>query len=382
MLGKVTKVLVLHWFPLEQFPPAQNLLNVLGSESGVAVACCTTRKQQDYKLFTNDSIRIKRSVFPSRETNIFFRVLRFLLFPWLCLWTVLWNRPDVLIYYEPHSAPAAWLCLLLNPRCRLMIHYHEYREPKHFRDRGNSLARLGHWLEKYWLFRKARWISHTNHDRIRLFLKDCPEVPESKLHALPNMPPRHWIAKRENDTHKDPIILRLIYIGAISLHDTYLEPLLTWFKNIRKDNVSLDLFINNIDPATEKFLAKENEPGLTIHLGGVPYDQLPSILPKYDIGLILYRCNTINYVYNAPNKLFEYLMCGLNVIYPQQMLGVAPYARSECSPWVKSIDFEKLSELSVDELKRWGGAPKQWEQSCETVYKELLNTILTLNEQS
>lgn len=382
MSKKVTKVLVLHWFPIEQFPPAQNLLNVLGAESGLEVVCCTTRKQQVHNLFSNDAVRIKRSLFPSREANIVYRVVRFLLFPWICFWTALWNRPSVLVYYEPHSAFAAWLCVLSNPRCRLMIHYHEYREPKTFLDRGNSLARLGHWLETYWLFRKAQWISHTNHDRIRLFLKDCPAVSEHKLHALPNMPPRHWIAKGENRTTKNGIILRLIYIGAISLRDTYLEQLLTWFKSIHNNTVTLDLFINNIDSATENFLAQENQPGLTIHLGGVPYDQLPSILSKYDIGLILYRCNSINYVYNAPNKLFEYLSCGLNVIYPQQMLGVAPYARDECSPWVKSVDFEKLPELSVDELRRWGGTQKPWEESCESVFQELLDVILMSNEKS
>lgn len=382
MPANATKVLVLHWFPIEQFPPAQNLLNVLGSESGIEVVCCTTRKQQDHTPFVNEAIRIERSMFPSRETHAFLRALRFLIFPWLCLATALRNPPSVLIYYEPHSAFAAWLCLLLNPRCRLIIHYHEYREQKHFRDRGNCLARLGHWLEKHWLFQKAQWISHTNHDRIRLFLKDCPAVPASKLHALPNMPPRHWIAKSKDVAQNDRTTLRLIYIGAISLHDTYIEPLLTWLKNNQKYKVTLDLFINNIDPATKTFLAQENWPGLTIHLGGVPYAQLPSILPNYDIGLILYRCNSINYVYNAPNKLFEYLICGLNVIYPQQMLGVIHYARSEYSPWVRSIDFDKLSELSIDELKRSDGPRNPWELSCETVYQELLDVILMSDDKS
>ena len=33
--GSRVKVAVVHWFPLEQFPPAQNLLHVLGRPSQV-----------------------------------------------------------------------------------------------------------------------------------------------------------------------------------------------------------------------------------------------------------------------------------------------------------------------------------------------------------
>jgi hypothetical protein len=382
MPKKSISVLILHWFPLEQFPPAQNLLNVLGSKEQLEVVCCSTRKPNDYHFFSHDHITIKRSYFPSTGSNIFFRVLRFLSFPWLCLWTAFWTRPSVLIYYEPHSAIAAFVCLLLNPRCRLLIHFHEYREPKHFLDRGNALARLGHWLEKRWLFRKAEWISHTNDDRIRLFLADCPNVALSKMHALPNMPPQKWVLSANEKSNCTGESTKLIYIGAISLHDTYLEPLLDWFSNARNEKTTLDLFINNVDSATRDFLAKQKLDGLTIHLGGVPYEQLPTILPKYNVGLILYRCNSINYVYNAPNKLFEYLICGLNVIYPKQMVGVAPYARSECSPWVKSIDFDKLSELSIDDFRKWNGSLKPWEQTCETVYQQIVDKILVSNSES
>lgn len=376
----VIKVAILHWFPLEQFPPAQNLINTLGSDPRFDVVCCTTQKPNEENPFTNSSVRIRRSCFPSSGSHFLIRLFRFLSYPWLCLFTILWQRPAVLIYYEPHSAPAAFLSLMLWPRCKLLIHYHEYRDPQHFLDRGNSLARLGHWFEKRWLFRKAEWISHTNQDRIRLFLDDCPEVSPTKMHALPNLPPQAWIEAKDKKGQSQRDTLRLVYIGAISLHDCYLEPLLRWFEKVHPHNITLDLFINNVDPATKSFLAAQNQKGLTIHLEGVPYNQLPTILPAYDIGLILYRCNSTNYVYNAPNKLFEYLACGLNVIYPTQMLGVSPYARSECSPWVKSIDFENLEELTIEQLKSWSGPYKPWEDSCEKVYRPLLDQMLGSKE--
>jgi hypothetical protein len=375
-MNRPTKIAILHWFPLEQFPPAQNLIDTLSSSKHFDILCCTTRRPSDDKLFKNYGVAIRRTIFPSIDKILSRRIFRFLIYHIVCFFSVLLYRPKVLLYYEPHSALAACFCLFLNRRCRLLIHYHEYREPRHFLDRGNSLARLGHWLEKKWLFRKAEWISHTNHDRIRLFLGDYPQVSPSKMHSLPNLPPRSWIATKEQTPKSSDGTLRLIYIGAISLKDTYLEPLLKWFRNIHSDKVTLDLFINNIDPETKKFLANYCQEGLSIHLGGVPYDHLPNILPKYDIGLILYRCNTINYVYNAPNKLFEYLTCGLSVIYPNQMLGVLPYARSDCSPWVKSIDFENLYKLSIDEINKWNGTARPWNETCETTYKTLIDAIL------
>ena len=41
--------------------------------------------------------------------------------------------------------------------------------------------------------------------------------------------------------------------------------------------------------------------------GHINYDNLPTTLNKYQVGVILYKGHIPNYVYNAPNKLFEYL---------------------------------------------------------------------------
>jgi hypothetical protein len=46
----------------------------------------------------------------------------------------------------------------------------------------------------------------------------------------------------------------------------------------------------------------------------INYDELPAELIKYDVGLVLYKGHILNYVYNVPNKVFEYLICGLKVL--------------------------------------------------------------------
>lgn len=370
------RLAIVHWFPLEQFPPAQNLINFFTDHAEFQVLCCSTIKKGEKFTYSNSKALIHRTKFPSRDYGRIARLIYFLFFPISTFLKLLFFRPHSILYLEPHSAPAIFLYSLLFPDCRLFAHYHEYREPQHLSARGNSLAKIGNWFEKVWLYRKLEWISQTNEDRIRLFLADYPNVNPNKLHSLPNMPPRKWLTEINHISKDTDHRLKLVYIGAISLHDTYLESLLKWFSNFKNDNITLDLYINNIDQATDIFLANSKQQGLTVHLGGVPYNQLPTILPNYDIGLIIYRCNTMNYVYNAPNKLFEYLMCGLNVIYPKQMLGVAPYAREDSSPWVKAIDFEKIHELSINALKTLSPPQSPYDYSCEIVYKALAEQIL------
>jgi hypothetical protein len=72
----------------------------------------------------------------------------------------------------------------------------------------------------------------------------------------------------------------------------------------------------------------------------IAYSNLPKILPEYDAGVVLYKATTKNYEYNAPNKLFEYLSCGLQIWYPEQMKGIHKYNSDQ----VISIDFESLSK--------------------------------------
>lgn len=381
MPPKKLKVVLIHWFPIEQFPPAQNLVNELANTDRIEVTCCTTHKADANYSFSNDKVTFRRTPFPQLGQYKLVRLLRFLHFPWICFLTVVLNRPSVLIYMEPHSAPAAFTPLLLLSKCRLVVHYHEYRDPKHFLEKGNALARLGNFLEKWWLHRRADWISHTNNDRIRLFLSDYPSVSFDKLHAIPNLPPRSWQRQTDASTRAETSPLRFVYVGAVSLRDTYIQNLVSWFHTLPKNSVTLDLYINNIDSSTADFLNQQIVENLRVCIGGVPYDQLPTILPKYDIGLILYRCTSTNYIYNAPNKLFEYLTCGLSVIYPNQMVGVHPYARTHCQPWVKSVDFECLSEITLEELNVISGPVAPWTETCDEALRPLLESIRINDEE-
>ena len=364
---------IVHWFPVEQFPPVQNLLQVLATEQELQGHCLTTGNDRGLPDFAAAPVTIQRRAFPSRTMGRLLRIWLLLSFPiWAC-WRLFWLRPHALLYFEPHSSAAAFLYLLLNPRCRLLIHYHEYREPKEYRDPGNRLFGLYHRLERRFLYRRAVWISQTNSDRVRLCLQDTPEVTAAQMRVLPNYPPASWQqVQRTARSDSDP--LRLIYIGAASIRDTFIREVVQWVSRQSSDRLTLTVYISNSDAETQLMLqqAAAVYSHITVSLQGVPYQQLPQLLCQFDVGLVLYRGNTPNYVYNAPNKLFEYLACGLDVWYPGCMLGIRPYARSDVRPQILETDFQRLAELDLKARIRSDLPHQPWQGSRESVLQPLL----------
>ncbi len=375
MPAEQSRLLVIHWFPLEQFPPAQNLLNVCSERPSLTTAAVTTAGTAAWR-FCTPHVRIYRSRFPVRGQWKICRLLQFLAFPLLCLVRALLLRPQTLLYYEPHSAPAALLVMLLFPRTKLCIHYHEYRQLQHFQDAGNAIARLGFWLERRFLFRRAAWISHTNPERCELFLRDCPIVSRAVVKALPNLPPMAWCHAAKAAELRSAAPIRLIYVGAVSLHDTYIAEIIDWLRALPPQQVTLDLYISNYDEKTAAFLRENTLPGVRIHLGGLPYAELPRVLAEGHLGLIIYKCTTVNYIYNAPNKLFEYLACGLNVLYPEQMLGVQPWIDAVRPQSVVPVRFAELAALTPQDLPLPGALCRPWPWSGDSIYRPFLDEVL------
>ena len=161
--------------------------------------------------------------------------------------------------------------------------------------------------------------------------------------------------------------VRLVYVGSVSLQDTFIGALVAWLLANPTFGLTLDVFAYNTNPATREFLQTANGDVVRFHECGIDYEQLPFLLRQFDVGIILYRCRTVNYKYNASNKLFEYLMCGLDVWYPPTMLGVKPYARDDAWPRVIEVDFEDMDNLNLEKLRSRGSLPNvPWTESCES----------------
>ena len=96
------------------------------------------------------------------------------------------------------------------------------------------------------------------------------------------------------------------------------------------------------------------------------------ILKNYDIGVILYKGHISNYVYNAPNKLFEYLACGLDVWLPKKMTGSLEYVTVATFPKILALDFLNLQLFNLHKaINRDGCFYQKNSFFCESVLKEI-----------
>jgi hypothetical protein len=175
---------------------------------------------------------------------------------------------------------------------------------------------------------------------MKRFQEDILPIKIDNPHVLPNYPPEKWKCKTEN---KKLINQKLIvYVGALGMDSMYIREFAEWVE-AQEGKVVWDIYsLQNAD-ALISYLSSIGSRYINFK-GLANYYDLPAILCNYDVGVILYKGHIPNFIYNAPNKLFEYLACGLDVWFPLQMEGTRPYITQDVFPKVVAVDFEKLDE--------------------------------------
>ena len=81
----------------------------------------------------------------------------------------------------------------------------------------------------------------------------------------------------------------------------------------------------------------------------------------------------LNFVHNAPNKLFEYLNCGLDIWYPEEMIGCRAYDQIEY-PTIKQINFNDIERSLQDYTFKGKKLPKE-SFSAENATLGLIQTL-------
>lgn len=365
------KLALVHWMPLEMYPPAVNLARELAAQ-GWDVTVFTTRNRHGLDDFSAPGVTVSRSNSTSRDEGAA-RAFAYGGFHFRTAAKLISNRPDAVIYFEPQSSLPVYLAGIARPGMPVFIHHHEYHEPAEFLKPGMRLARIFHNIEKKVLFPRAVWISHTNAARLELFLADNPVGLREKARILPNMPPASWGSEPNRAWSNSPSgPLRMVYVGSLSREDTYIESCVRWIQRQPDNSVTLDIYAYNADDDTREFLQGLNTDAIRFHPEGARYDDLPQLLRGFHTGLILYRARTANFRHNASNKLFEYLACGLDVVFPAPMLGVKQYERSNETPRVIQVDFDS-DTTSVAILLNRGDLPQaKPEASASEALSDLL----------
>lgn len=366
-------MVVIHFLPIEKYPPILNLLDNISLKKGIhKPVVITTRINNQLELYKNENIKIIR--FKSVNPTSGFRLVHYLAFYLGALLRIIFIHPSKILWFETLSSfPAIVYYYLRLRKPQLLVHYHEYMSPEEI-NKGMMLVRLFHEMEKI-IYPKITWLSHTNKYRMDLFIKDHPSVKLEKTQVLPNYPPKWWNNySRCKLEYSNPV--KLVYVGSFASFDTiYIKEIVEWLKN-NSNKFILDIYSFEIPDAIVLFC---DQPNINIK-GAIKNSRLPEILSEYDIGLILYKAKIDNVVFCAPNKLFEYLACGLDVWYPHVMLGSHPYQNSLIFPKVIEVDFDNLSDFdwkSAVDRENLTYNPSTY--FAEDVYQPLLNLLSSGN---
>jgi hypothetical protein len=360
------KIVIIHFQPLELYPPVQNLINFFESETTENdISVITTRSKNKIPAFQTKNIEIFRFG-KTGIKNIFLRYGNYIIFYSFSLIKLIIKRPDRIFYFETLSSYPAFLYKkYFSKKAEILIHYHEYSSPQEIID-GMKLNKMFHVREKN-LYPDAVWISHTNEYRMDLFKKDEYPVLINNAHILPNYPPASWQSSNRRNISEP---LKIIMAGALGFDTMYVKEFAEWIIQ-QGGKVVWDIYSFTISREAKSYLESLHTNYITLK-GSVEYKKLPEVLKNYDVGVILYKGHIPNYIYNAPNKLFEYHVSGLDVWFPEQMIVAHTYIKTDSYPKILPVNFEKLSDLKSTDLTNRNGLQFIIRKySSEIVFKEL-----------
>lgn len=339
------KIAIIHFQPVELYPPAQNLIRFMEKEAVNSMIYFFTtvsplKQVQQFKAISSNIKMLRSGKFSNKSSIV--RYGNYLFFYLSCLFYLIKKKPEKVLYIETLSFLPVYLYKrFFNSAVELLVHYHEYISNSEYKT-TMLLSRYFHSLEKQY-YPQVRWLSHTNEYRMDMFLAENTNVPLTVTHILPNYPPKSWFQPTKLCISKP---VKFVCAGALGLDTMYLKEFVTWI-NDQQGKAVLDLYSLNIGAEAKLFL--EENKSLYVGLpGAVNYEQLAAILPKYDVGVILYKGVIPNHTFSASNKLFEYLACGLDVWFPEEITGSLKYVTNGTYPKIVAVDFKALEHIDLN----------------------------------
>ena len=356
--------------PLEYYPPVTNFLNIIVKHA-FFVKVWTTRNTKKRTTYHNEKLKtINRSPFPEKSDNVLKRLFKYFCFNISCFIGLVKYKPEAIVYYESYSVYPVFLYMkFFGKATKLYIHYHEYEDQENYKN-GMKQVKYYHKLEKEFLYKKATWISQTNTDRIQMFASDHPKLPSGILKVVPNYPPKDWLRHTNLIKPDGHTLIKTVYVGSLSLKDTFIKEYCDWVLK-QKGKVYFHIYAYNLHDDTILYLKSLNTNYIVYYTKGVEYNKMPALLADYDIGLILYKAHTKNYKYNAPNKLFEYLVCGLKVFYPDVMLGIKSHLTENITP----LNFKNMTSIDTLVPNFKTSVTSATNYTAEEAFKELLHEL-------
>ena len=356
------KIALVHFQPLEKYPPVMNCIRDLENEKVEVVSIFTTRFQNNWFSSSYPIYRLGNYTISRWSRYWTYLYFNFVSFFFLCIY-----RPKKVLYYETYSSWPVYWYKKLFPAVLVFIHFHEYVSEKEKKESSAYYKYL--LIKENALLKKAIWISHTNEDRMHFFQQDFPFVSKDQCYILPNYPPTNWAirAKLIRANRQVSAIKRMVYVGALGLDSTYIKELAAWIED-QKGTYTLDIYSSNIDKDVLIFLHNLKSSYILIHKT-IPYYELPAQLANYDIGLVLYKGIIPNHIFSIPNKVYEYLACGLQVWYSEELVSTNKFKQEYDIQQLISISFTKLISLPEKNVFAIFDAPHKIHEKSQLVSK-------------
>jgi hypothetical protein len=367
---------IIHFQPLERYPPIINLIDYLGKNAVEDIVVISTLNQKGGLLhrYQNSSknIEIKRT--PAIVPTSIFRIFNYFFFNLSSLYLLIKYKPKSVLYFETISSwPAILYKKLRGNKVKLLVHYHEYTSLMEYSHNMRLIKKM-YRMESKIFSNSYTWISHTNQNRLDNFIRDhhLEKENQSIFHTMPNYPSKYW--GKEKTSFNGSGKVRLVYIGSLGFDTMYLKELVGWVRK-NKQFLSLNFYTHNIDGKAKMFLESIDDDCIKLH-SGCNYKELPAILKNYDVGLVIYKPVSENWIQNMPNKIFEYLASGLDVWFSKTITSTLSIARESVYPKIVPVDFDNLEGFNIQKAMNREGINLQANDFFyENVYGEIYKSL-------
>lgn len=348
------KLSIVHFQSVEGYPPVMNVIDSMVIDSFETQVISTHNRASDWFVNWNCEIYRIGNSFGSKIN----RYLCYLQFGFFGFWKLLKFKPKAIVIYETYSVLPVFLYSIIGPKVKLLFHYHEF-ESKEEKQCASAYSKFLYFLEKR-LLSKAIWVSQTNTERKFTFQEMYPQLSEKALRVFPNNPSKNWVEKVKYKKTENSEIVKFIHVGSLGIETTYINEFIEWIQ-AQNGRATLTVVSQNLELAVIDLI---NQKQWVTLIRDMPYQELPEMIVEHHVGVVLYKGHVPNFVYNVPNKVNEYLACGLNVWYSDVLISTQKFAAETPQYPLYSVDFSKGNELMTPEFYSEPFEFKHWHEDA------------------
>jgi hypothetical protein len=341
------EIAIVHFQPLERYPPVMNIINTLANYKDKSKTEVYTTLNPDGNWFKKEGIKINR-ITQNNKSSIK-RYWCYFVFNLLTTIKLFIQKPSIILGIETLSFFPIYIYKVFNKNAYIVLHHHEYY-PLDFISKSSAYYKFLHKVEKK-LYKLVDCVSLTNDDRLGFFLDDYKFIDKNKLIISENFPPYDWvdIAKQNKKPVPDDII-RIVHVGSLGGQTMYVKEIVDWVI-AQNGKYQLDFYTENIETDVKEYLIKLNFNYIRL-MGSIKYFELPKMLVNYDIGLTIYKKCFVNTTYLVPNKVLEYLACGLYVWYSSDLISTSKFVKKNKLNGCVEIDFRNNNIVVPEVFKK------------------------------